>query len=377
MVITINVNTSFQSGLCASALLLAGALACRASDDIQVYTVPKEHPPGQLAQAQPPAAAPDIPVNSAPIRWSTPSSWRELPADGIRKGSFAVEGENGGQAQVSITSFPGNVGGVLANVNRWRSEVVLPPIGQEELSSKPVTVDGFEGKLFDIAGASARTVVAMIPRHGASWFFKLRGDSATVAAAKPAFLEFLKSVRFGADGAQAATANVPPAGADPHAGLQGIPNPHGDAAPADAAADAPKWSVPAQWVATAPRAMIYKSFSVSGDSDAKAEVTVSFFPGDVGGVLANVNRWRGQLGQPQIEADQLASVTKALDTAAGPATLVDFSGTDSKTGQPARLVAVIVPHGDNTWFYKMLGNGALVENQKDAFVNFVKTVHYP
>jgi hypothetical protein len=40
-------------------------------------------------------------------------------------------------------------------------------------------------------------------------------------------------------------------------------------------------------------------------------------------------------------------------------------GTDAKTGQPARLVAAIVPHGDKTWFYKLMGNGKVVGGQKE------------
>jgi hypothetical protein len=57
--------------------------------------------------------------------------------------------------------------------------------------------------------------------------------------------------------------------------------------------------------------------------------------------------------------------------------LVDLTGTDSKTGQPARLIAVMLPHGDNTWFYKLMGDGAAVENEKEGFMKFVQSVHYP
>jgi hypothetical protein len=374
------VKTSYPSGGFAGVWLLAAALNCLAGDQIQVYTVPKEHPAPPLAQTQPSAGAPDIPVNAAPIRWTLPAGWVDLkPDDGIHLGSFAISSPNQGQAKVAITSFPGSVGTELDNVNRWRRELSLEPVGLGDIASQSVTVDSVPGKLYDMAGASERTVVAVIPLNGNSWFIKLRGDAATVAAAKPDFLEFLKSVHFGGNGGDAALAGGAPAGADPHAGLglQGAPNPHGDLATADASADAPKWNVPAQWVETAPRAMIFKSFSVSDDTGAKAEVTVSFFPGDVGGVLANINRWRGQMGQPPIEAGQLDGVTESLATAGGPATMVDFMGSDSKTGQPARLVAAIVPHGDNTWFYKLMGNGKVVGAQKDSFVAFVKTVHYP
>ena len=361
-------KSSYQSSGFAGVLLLATILNCHAGDQIQVYTVPKEHPATPLAQAQQAAGASDIPVNSAPIRWTLPAGWKEKPADGIRLGSFAINGENGGKAEVAITSFPGSVGTELGNVNRWRGELSLAPIGQSDLVSEPVTVDSFQGKLFDIAGTSARTVVAIIPRNDSSWFIKLRGDTAAVAAAKPVFLEFLKSVHFAGNGIEAPPLGSAPAGADPHAGL----------ATQEASSDAPKWNVPAQWVETAPSsAMIFKSFSAPGGAGAKADITVSFFQGEVGGVLANVNRWRGQMGQPPVEQGQLKGLTESLATPNGTATLVDIVGANAETGQSARLVAAIVPHGDKTWFYKLMGNGKVVEGQKNSFVEFVKTVQYP
>ncbi len=372
-------KTSFPSARFAGACLLATNLNCLAADSIQVYTVPKEHPPLQAAQAQPAADAPDIPVNAPRIRWTLPAGWEEKPAGGIRLGSFAINGDNGGRAEVAITSFPGPVGTELDNVNRWRSELALGPVEPGDVVSEPVTVDSIQGKLYDLAGASARTVVATVPRDGNSWFVKLRGDTATVAAAKPVFLEFLKSLHFGGAGGEAASSGVMPAGADPHAGLglRGIPNPHEDLAKPEASPGEPEWNVPAQWVQTAPRAMVFRSFSVSGDAGAKVEITVSFFPGDVGGVLNNVNRWRGQMGLRPIEASQLDRMTEALAAPESHATLVDFTGTDARTGQPARLIGAIVPRGDKTWFYKMTGNSKVAGEQKDSFVEFVKTARYP
>ena len=37
----------------------------------------------------------------------------------------------------------------------------------------------------------------------------------------------------------------------------------------------------------------------------------------------------------------------------------------------------MVPHGDNTWFYKLSGDGPVVGEEMEEFVKFVKTVHYP
>jgi hypothetical protein len=269
----------------------------------------------------------------------------------------------------------------LSNVNRWRGELGLAPVEEIEKAPDTVSVDSQTGKLYDITGASARTAVAAVPREGKTWFFKLKGDPATVAAAKPAFQEFLASVRFGGEigGGPSPAVAVAPTASDPHAGLglQGVPDPHGNPTAPETSADAPQWKAPAQWVETAPRAMILKSFSVSGDSGAKAEITISFLQGSGGGLMANVNRWRGQLGQAPIEADQLDGLTETVATLDGTATLVDFMGADAKTSRPARLVAAIVPHGEKTWFYKLMGDAKMVGGQKDNFVQFVKTVHYP
>ena len=360
-------------------MLLGATLPGLAGDEIQVYTVPKEHAEAQLPPSQPAAGSPDIPVNAAPIHWTLPGGWMQKPADGIRLGSFAINGANGGKAEVAITSFPGSVGTELDNVNRWRRELSLGPVEANDLASEAVTVDSFQGKLYDIASTSSRTVVAAIPRDGSTWFIKLRGDSATVDSAKATFLGFLKSIHFEANGGQTASVAVAPDAGDPHAGLglQGLSNPHQSAAATESPSDGPKWNAPPQWVQTGPRPMVFDSFSVPGDAGLKAEVTISSLQGGGGGLLANANRWRGQIGLGPIESDQLDGLAETLTTADGKATLVDFMGTDPKTGQPARLVAAIVSHGDSTWFYKLMGNGKLVGGQKDNFVQFVKSVHYP
>ena len=121
--------------------------------------------------------------------------------------------------------------------------------------------------------------------------------------------------------------------------------------------------------------MVQKSFSVSGDAAQKASVSISVLDGIGGGTLANVNRWRGQLSLPPITDADLPADTKSVDVLGGQATVVDFTGTD-KTGQPSRLIAAIVPHGQSTWFYKLMGDGTVVEREKPGFIKFVQTVQY-
>jgi hypothetical protein len=306
--------------------------------------------------------ASDIPVNAAPIHWTTPSTWQELAPTSIRIGNFLVKGQDGAKAEAAIFSFPGSVGTELDNVNRWRKEVKLPPIEADQITSEPVTVDSLDGKLYEFAGPAEHIVVASVPRNGAMWFIKMQGDKDVVTDAEPVFRDFLHSIHFSSEGG-------------------GATQPAAEAVAAPAAdsgsSDEPKWNLPGNWTEKAPGPMLFKSYTAVDKDGQTANVTVSFFPGDVGGTFANVNRWRGQMGLPPVGQDDLATVTQTLETDSGKGTLVDFTGTDARTGQPGRLVAIMLPHGDNTWFYKLSGPVSTVENQKPGFVKFVQTVHYP
>ena len=55
---------------------------------------------------------------------------------------------------------------------------------------------------------------------------------------------------------------------------------------------------------------------------------------------------------------------------------VDLSGTDARSGQPARLVGAMVPQAGQAWFYKLMGNPAVVQAQKDALTKFVQSATY-
>jgi len=352
----------------ATLLTLSLLTACRRDEQVKTYTVQKDQA-AATATAQP-APSPmsmmsadgtAVPVNAAPIHWTTPAAWKQLPPDGIRLGNFSVPGQGDKAAAVAITSFPGTVGGALANVNRWRGQVGLPDTTESEIKSDKITVDGTEGSLYDISGAADRIVVAMIVRDGASWFIKLTGDKETVAGAQATYLDFLKSVHFG--GAVAA------APVDPHAGMA-MPPQTAQAAPSGG----PQWSAPANWSETTPGAMVTKSYAVPGDAGQTAAVTISVLSGEGGCTLSNVNRWRGQLGLPAITSDALPSNIASLDVAAGKATLVDLAGT---AGHPGRMLAVIVPQNGQTWFYKLTGDAGVVAREKDKFLEFVRTSRYP
>jgi hypothetical protein len=117
----------------------------------------------------------------------------------MRKGSYTVSGE-GGEADLGITAFPGDVGGDLANLNRWRGQIQLPPVTQAEFEAavQRIEPNGLRMTVVDLVGTGSnaqRILGAMIPYSGATWFVKLIGPDALVAKEKAAFMEFLNTIK--------------------------------------------------------------------------------------------------------------------------------------------------------------------------------------
>ena len=61
----------------------------------------------------------------------------------------------------------------------------------------------------------------------------------------------------------------------------------------------------------------------------------------------------------------------------GKAMLVDMNGQNPQTGKKVRLITAIVPRDGHTWFYKLMGEPAVAEREKNAFIKFVQSVRYP
>ena len=134
----------------------------------------------------------------------------------------------------------------------------------------------------------------------------------------------------------------------------------------------PNWQVPAGWQETSGQFLVAK-FLINGPDNGRAAVNVSITGG---GLAANVNRWCGQLGLQPLAETELQKQMQPLELPGGKAMLIDMSGTDALTSQKARLVGVIVPQAERTWYYKLMGNEELVAREKDAFVKFVKSATY-
>ena len=94
-------------------------------------------------------------------------------------------------------------------------------------------------------------------------------------------------------------------------------------------------------------------------------------------MLANLNRWRGQLGLKPVGQTEAEKLVASLDVMGGKAMLVDMNGQNPETGRKVRLISAIVPRQGLTWFYKLMGDEAAAGREKAAFIKFVQSARYP
>lgn len=207
---------------CLHAALFAVLIATSCRDPkMESYRIPKESRAPAPAAATTPGltdaavvAAPIAAANSpgmaggavatasgASLTWIAPADWKPKPGSAMRKGSYLIAGAAGETAEVAITAFPGDVGGEVANLNRWRGQLGLPLLADADAARQVLRqeVHGLRATVVDLANADGsraqRMLGAMVPYEGATWFFKLTGPDALVAGQKPAFLRFIESIK--------------------------------------------------------------------------------------------------------------------------------------------------------------------------------------
>jgi len=120
-----------------------------------------------------------------------------------------------------------------------------------------------------------------------------------------------------------------------------------------------RWQVPADWTERKPGQFQTAVYEVTPE----VSMSVSSLPGDAGGAGANINRWRGQVG---LEPDDDAT-GEPVETEGGLlASYVELIGPKDA------ILAALVPIADATWFFKLTGPAAAVEEQRSAFVDLVR-----
>jgi len=302
----------------------------------------------------------------------------------MRVASYGVKRPDGRSVDISVVAMGGGAGGELENVNRWRDQIGLEPATEADLAglrsiipagNRQVVMYELDGKKAVLDGKyPARTLAAILPAGEMTVFFKITGESALVAEQKPQFLAWLKSVDTGGGGGESApeasASSSAPAPASAPAASGGSERASSSGGGGGGADGLPNWQVPSGWKAAGPKPMRLASFDIP-DAAGNGDVSISKLSGNGGGLLANVNRWRGQVGLAPLEAGALAANSKTVATAGGDSgTWVELVGTE-KT-----ILGAIVARGEVSWFFKLTAPAPVAAQNRDAFEQFVRSIRF-
>jgi hypothetical protein len=188
------------------------------NDKVEVYHIPKESVDVSM-QSERGSLAPPAPTDN-PAQWTKPNGWNEQPLSEMRLGSFKVDGANGSSADISVTAFPGEAGGLSSNLNRWRGQLQLAPLSDEELSSviQRTEIENVPAYLVDFQTENnnpkpARILGAVFQTADRTWFVKMTGPPDLLESQRQKFLEFVRSFHFSSPAAPEQTA--PPGSTKP------------------------------------------------------------------------------------------------------------------------------------------------------------------
>ena len=134
----------------------------------------------------------------AEIKFTVPKEWKETPPGTLQIHRFVV-GDPKDPVEISISSAGGDL---VANVNRWRAQVGLQPIGEGEMASALSDTKVFDLKAGQIEiigppGEKQQAIIGIIAPSGrTNWFIKLKGPVKPALEQKKNFEEFVKSLKM-------------------------------------------------------------------------------------------------------------------------------------------------------------------------------------
>jgi hypothetical protein len=250
-----------------------------------------------------------------PINWAVPEGWRAGQEAKLRYATFYL-GPQEHPLELTVFEFSGAAGSVLDNVNRWRRQIGLNQIHENEL--------GQLSKDLPLACGPATLVDMTSPGGGNAGSM----PSPDKVARRP-------------------TPGLPLQYDKPE-GWKEKPDPTGI------------------------RLLVFQI----GDGGKSADAAITALSGPAGGLLANVNRWRNQIHLEQVDEEQLHKELQQIEVAGTAAAYVDLTGPEFAGRPSQRILGVVLPRGAQTWFFTIKGPADLVEKQKPAFEAFVKSVRF-
>ena len=175
-------------------LLLFVFTGCNDSRHIQSYRMPKK----DFGLANEAEKESKQNKNVSGLSWSLPETWAPSEGHSMRLASFDVPYSKG-VGDLSVVSLSGASGGLVANVNRWRRQIDLDPVDEQEILASAVNGESRIGpfRLFRLVNDSNKEkaiLAAVLPSGGKTFFIKLTASQQGISELRFSFMEFCSSI---------------------------------------------------------------------------------------------------------------------------------------------------------------------------------------
>ena len=179
------------------AIVVISFAACSKQDEIRSYEEPIVEPVRSISDFVPPKSGKRGDVR---LTYDTPEGWKEEVAERLRRAVFRVKKDDQ-EVEITVIALGAAAGDLLPNVNRWRDQVKLKEIGEDQLPEMVTEfqVAGVNGHYVEVVGPNEEAILAILAiKDDKSWYLKLAGDAQLALEEKERFLQFAKSLKIDA-----------------------------------------------------------------------------------------------------------------------------------------------------------------------------------
>jgi len=270
--------------------------------------------------------------------WEVPEAWLGRRSKKPELAAFLIYDDSGRFAKMTISNISGEAGSWEANIARWARQLGVAPPTDEV--TEDIEIDGYPGRRITLENSdtSKRLEVTWVEHAGNQWFFKLIGPASATRIAIRDFENLTAAVRFD---------QIPPVGLK-------------------------TWRIPVGWRLLDPRPSQLALLLPDSSSTAKIVFTVSAFPGDVGGLPANVIRWARQIELEPPDEHAIPGLMTSIDVDGNPAQRVNLVNPKLDYG----LQVVVVKHAGQSWFFKIVGRTADMIRAQDSFKGLIQSIRF-
>ena len=350
--------------------------SCGAGDHVQIVEARKVTDPAAMADAGEEmrfhghtAAAHGADAQSGgeqelPFLWDVPEGWTEAETSQFRQVNMVPAGNELAECYLSI--LPGTAGGVVANINRWRSQMSLEDLSPEEVAALPkMMLLGREATLVDLKGAYKGMgdmalegwafLGCVLEAQGVMVFVKMTGPAEVIEAERGGFESFCQSLR-----------------PMPSTGVV-VDNSGGDLPPAEGGAEDFAFVLPEGWTDAGARSMRAVNLALGSEG----QCYVIELGGDAGGLLPNINRWRGEVGLDPIDEVGMAQLQRVpvlgtevpLFEGVG-----SYQGMGGPEGEDMMVLGVCVIRDTTSLFVKLVAPASEAAAERTNFLAFLASL---